>query len=69
MKVSLKRKSRWERVIDSITSGLKGKSLTVNGKAVTAETAAKPAARAVGGLVIATAISAVISSLRAKGDR
>lgn len=66
MKVSLKRKSRWEQVIDPIANKVKGKSLTVNGKPLTAEGAAKPAARAVGGLVIATVASAVVSSLRGK---
>jgi hypothetical protein len=64
MKVSLRKKSRWERAIDPIASRLKGNTFTLNGKAVTAQTAVKPAARAVGGLVIATVVSAVISSLR-----
>jgi len=68
MKISLKRKSRWERAIDPIASRLKGKTLTLNGKPVTAETTAKPAARAVGGLAMATVISAVISSLRGRGE-
>ncbi len=68
MKVSLKKKSRWERAIDPIASRLKGKRLTLNGKAVTVETAAKPVARAVGGLVLATVISAVVSSLRGQDD-
>jgi hypothetical protein len=68
MKVSLRKKSRWERAVEPITSGMKGKTLTLNGKAVTAQTAAKPAARAVGGLVIATVVSAVISSLRGQDD-
>ena len=61
MKVSLRKKSRWERAIDPIASRLKG-------KAVTAQTAAKPAARAAGGLVIATLVSAVISALRGQDD-
>ena len=69
MKVSLKRKSWWERTIDPIARNLKGKSLTVNGKQVTAKAATKPAARAVGGLVVATTISAIISSMRAQDDR
>jgi hypothetical protein len=64
MKVSLKKKSWWERAVDPMTSRLKGRSLAVNGQAVTARSVAKPAARAVGGVVVATAISAVISSLR-----
>ncbi len=68
MKVSLKRKSRWEQAIDPIASKVKGKTLTVNGKALTAEGAAKPAARAVGGLVIATVASAVVSYLRGKDE-
>jgi hypothetical protein len=66
MKVALKKKSRWEQAIDSIASKVKGKTLTVNGKELTAEGAAKPAARAVGGLVIATVASAVVSSMRSK---
>jgi hypothetical protein len=69
MKVSLKRKSWWERAIDPVASNLRGRSLTVDGKQVNAKAAAKPAARAVGGLVVATAISAVISSIRAQDDR
>jgi hypothetical protein len=69
MRVSLKRKSWWERAIDPIAGNLKGKSLTVNGKQVNAKAATKPAARAVGGLMVATAISAVISSKRAQADR
>lgn len=68
MKVSLKKKSRWEQAIDPIASKVKGKTLTVNGKALTAESAAKPAARAVGGLVIATVVSAVVSTLRGKDE-
>jgi hypothetical protein len=67
MKVSLKRKSWWERAVDPLTNRLKGRTLAVNGQAVTAKSVAKPAARAVGGVVVATAISAVISSVRGQG--
>lgn len=68
MKLSLKKKSRWEQAVDAIASRIKGKALTINGKELTAETAAKSTARAVGGLVIATAASAVVSSLRGRVD-
>ena len=67
MKVSLKKKSWWERAVDPLTSRLRGRSLAVNGQAVTAKSVAKPAARAVGGVVVATAISAVVSSVRGRG--
>ena len=66
MKISLRRKSRWQRAIEPLLSALKGKTLTVNGKVLIAETAAKPAARAMGGLLIATVASAVVSSVRGK---
>ena len=66
MKVALKKKSRWDQAIDPIASKIKGRSLTVNGKQLTAEGAAKPAARAAGGLLIATVASAVVSSMRSK---
>jgi len=64
MKVSLRKKSWWERAVDPVTGRLKGRTLAVNGQAMTAKSVAKPAARAVGGVVVATAISAVISSMR-----
>ena len=67
MKVSLKKKSWWGRAVDPVTSRMKGRTLAVNGQAVTAKSVAKPAARAVGGVVVATAISAVISSMRGQG--
>ena len=67
MKVSLKKKSWWERAVEPVTSRLRGRTLAVNGQALTAKSVAKPAARAVGGVVVATAISAVISSVRGKG--
>ena len=66
MKVSLRKKSRWQRTIDPIASLIKGRTLVVNGRALSVEGAAKPAARAMGGLVLATAASAVVSSLRGK---
>ncbi len=68
MKVSLKRKSRWEQAIEPIANKMKGKSLTVNGKQLSAQGAGKPAARAVGGLLIATIASAVVSSVRGKDE-
>lgn len=68
MKVSLKKKSRWQQAIDPIASKVKGKTLTVNGRQLNAAGAARPAARAVGGLVIATVASAVVSSLRGKDE-
>jgi len=67
MKVSLKKKSWWERAVDPVARRMKGRTLAVNGQAVTAKSVAKPAARAVGGVVVATAISAVISSMRGQG--
>jgi hypothetical protein len=66
MKISLKKKNRWQRAIAPVSSLLRGKTLKVNGKVLSAETAAKPAARAVGGLLIATVASAVVSSVRGK---
>ena len=66
MKVSLGKKSRWQRTIGPIASFVKGKTLVVNGRALSVEKAAKPAARAIGGLVLATAASAAVSSLRGK---
>ena len=68
MKLSLKRKSRWEQAIDPIASKVKGKTLTVNGKQLSAESAGRPAARALGGLVLATIASAVVSSRRGKDE-
>ena len=67
MKVTWKKRSRWERVTEPVASRLRGRQLTVNGRAVKGEEIAKPAVRAVGGLVIATAISAVLSTLRRQG--
>jgi len=67
MRVSLKKKSWWERAVDPVTSRLRGRTLAVNGQALTAKSVAKPAARAVGGVVVATAISAVISTMRGQG--
>jgi hypothetical protein len=66
MKISFRKKSRWQQAIDPVKSLMKGKTLTVNGRILSAESAAKPAARAVGGLIIATAASALVSSLRGK---
>jgi hypothetical protein len=66
MKISFKKKSSWQQAIDPVKSLLKGKTLTVNGKVFSAESAAKPAARAVGGLLIATVASALVSSIRGK---
>jgi hypothetical protein len=66
MKISFKKKSTWQQAIDPVKSLLKGKTLTVNGKVLSAESAAKPAARAVGGLLIATVASAFVSSIRGK---
>jgi hypothetical protein len=66
MKISFKKKSTWQQAIDPVKSLLKGKTLTVNGKVLSAESAAKPAARAVGGLLIATVASALVSSIRGK---
>jgi hypothetical protein len=68
MKVSWKKKSRWERVLDPITSRLKGRELTVNGKAVSAGAVTKPVARVLGGLAVATALSAVVSAVRGQDD-
>ena len=68
MKFSFKKKSRWERTIEPIVGKMKGKTLTVNGKELTPETAVKPAARAVGGLLLATVVSAFVSSVRGRDD-
>jgi hypothetical protein len=68
MKVSWKKKTRWERVLDPITGRLKGRELTVNGKALTAAAVTKPAARVLGGLAIATVVSAVVSAVRGQDD-
>jgi hypothetical protein len=64
MKLSWRKKSRWDRMVEPIAGKVKGRSLELNGKALTAQGMAKPAARAVGGLVIATTISAIISTFR-----
>ena len=56
--------SRWQRVRDPIAAKMKGRGLTLNGKALSVDTVAKPAARVVGGLLAATVVSAVLSSLR-----
>jgi hypothetical protein len=65
MKVSWRKKSRWERALEPITSRVKGRELTINGsKALTAGKVTKPAARVLGGLVIATVVSAVVSAVR-----
>lgn len=66
MKISFKKKSPWQQAIAPVKSLMKGKTLTVNGKVFSAESAAKPAARAVGGLLVATVASAVVSSFRGK---
>ena len=66
MKISFKKRNRWQQAVDPVVSLLKGKTLTVNGKVLSAESAAKPAARAVGGLLIATVASALVSSMRGK---
>lgn len=69
MRVTWKKRSGWQRVRDAVSGTIKGRTLTVNGKAVNGDTVAKPAARAVGGLLLATAASAIISSLRGQdGD-
>jgi hypothetical protein len=69
MKVSWRKKSRWEQVLDPIASKVKGRELTVNGRLIKGEQLVKPAARAVGGLAIATVVSALVSTLRGQdGD-
>jgi hypothetical protein len=68
MKVSWKKKTRWERVLDPITSRVKGRELTVNGRALTAGGVTKPAARVLGGLAVATVVSAVVSAVRGQDD-
>jgi hypothetical protein len=67
MKISWKRKSSLERMWDAVAGNLKGRALTVNGKKVTPDKVAKPAVRAIGGLVAATVASAVVSSFRGRG--
>ena len=67
MKISWKRKSPLERMWDAVAGNLKGRALTVNGKKVTPDKVAKPAVRAIGGLVAATVASAVVSSFRGRG--
>ena len=52
MNISLGRKSRWQRAVEPARSLLKGKKLEVNGKVLSVETAVKPAACAVGGLLV-----------------
>lgn len=59
MKVSWRKKSRWQRVWDPIAGKMKGRAFTVNGKALNVDTVAKPAVRMVGGLLAATVASAV----------
>lgn len=54
---------------DPIAGKIKGRSLTLNGKPLNIDAVAKPAARVVGGLLAATVVSAVLSSLRGQaGD-
>jgi hypothetical protein len=67
MKISWKRKSSLERMWDAVAGNLKGRALTVNGKKVTPDKVAKPAVRAIGGLVAATVASAVVSAFRGRG--
>jgi hypothetical protein len=67
MRVSWSKKSRWERMFAPIVGELKGRQLTVNGRAITGRQIAKPAVRVVGGLAIATATSAIVSALRDQG--
>ncbi len=68
MKIALKKKSRWERIVEPIVSRVNGTTLTVNGKAVSPDAIRKPASRALGGLVIATVASAIVSSVRRQDD-
>jgi hypothetical protein len=68
MKVSWRKKSRWERVLDPIARRVKGRELTVNGKALSAGKVALPAARVLGGLAVATVVSAVVSAVRGQDD-
>lgn len=67
MKVSWRKKSALQRVWEELAGNLKGRSLTVNGKRVSPDKIAKPAVRAIGGLVAATVASAVVSSFRDRG--
>jgi hypothetical protein len=69
MKVAFKKKSRWERAIDPVASKVKGRTLTVDGKPLTINAAAKPVALGLGGLVIATVASAVVSYVRGQADK
>jgi hypothetical protein len=64
MKLSWRKRSLWQRAWDPIASQLTGRKLTLNGKPISADRFAKPAARAAGGFAAATVISAVLSSLR-----
>jgi hypothetical protein len=68
MRFSLKKQSAWEQAIDPIVGKIKGKRLTVDGKPITAEAAVKPVVRALGGLVVATVVSAIVSSVRGGED-
>ena len=69
MRISWKRKSSLQRAWDAVAGNVKGRALLVNGKKVTPEKVAKPAVRAIGGLVAATVASAVVSSFRGRsGD-
>jgi hypothetical protein len=69
MRVSFKKKSGWAKALDPIASKVKGRTLRVNGKPLTAEMAARPAARAIVVLAIATAASAIVSAMRGRGDQ
>ena len=54
---------------DPIAGNMKGRAFKVNGKNLNVDTVAKPAGRVVGGLLAATVVSAVLSSLRGQdGD-
>jgi hypothetical protein len=64
MRVAWKKKSRWEKMLDPLISTVKGRELTVNGKPITFERVAKPAGRVLGGVVVATVVSAFVSALR-----
>jgi hypothetical protein len=67
MRISWKRKSTLQRLWDAVAGNMKGRALTVNGKKISPDKVAKPAVRAVGGLVAATVASAVVSSFRGRG--
>jgi hypothetical protein len=64
MRVSWRKRSRWERALAPITRRVKGRELTVNGKALSAGAVARPAARVLGGLAVATVVSAIVSAVR-----